>query len=169
MDNAANENYKVGVVLIDEQSTDGAKTYKETENQKKVILHAKQKPYPIWVVELNPKPGEKPNLPTHSALRDLLPEGTPVVTKTKMNAFESSNLHELLQAANITAFVVMGYETNCCIRMTATGTTGSKSTAVTSPGGTALGYIVMSCQEVLRGGEASWAEEPGVRFFERTC
>lgn len=167
MENATNENYKVGVVLIDEQSSGGSKVYPETSYQQKIIVHAKEKKYPIWVVELNPKRGEKANLPTHSALRDMLPEGTPVVTKTKLNAFESTDLHDLLQAAKITAFAVMGYNTNCCVRMTVTGTTASNSDVVTAKGGIALGYLVLSCQEVLRGGEATWFDEPGVRFFEK--
>jgi len=159
----------VGVVVIDEQSADAdtaPESAIETFAQQRVLLFASRMDYRIWLVELNPNP-MNPNLPTRTRLRAVLPIDTPIVTKQQLNAFTGTNLHNLLQAAGIGAFVIMGYHVNCCVKQTAVGGhTGPRNTGPNNPGGTQSGYLVLTCPEILRGGAAVWWNEAGVRFYE---
>ena len=164
MQKLTGEGHAIGVVVVDEQSQLGGGGFAETTAQQRLLAFANNMNYPVWLVELNPNPANA-NLPTHTKLRGLLPPGTPVVTKQSLNAFSGTNLHALLQAANIDAFVLMGYNVNCCVKHTAVGGFTNPANKMVKPGATQRGYMVLTCQAVLRGGVATWWQEPGVRFY----
>ena len=159
--------YTVGVVVVDEQGDGG---YEETYDQQAVLMFASRNGCPVWLVELNPNAGNEPNLKTRVRLRALLPPGTPVVTKTSLNAFVGTNLDHQLTAHHVSAFVIMGFAVNCCVRQTAVGGP-EKRVGPHVHGATDHGYVVMSCPQILRGGQANeggtaiWRHEPGVWFF----
>lgn len=157
----------VGVLVVDEQGDPPQNPFPETENQQKVIKTAISMSLPIWLVELNPNP-VNPNISTRTKLRALLPGNTPIITKTGWNAFDNTNLHTLLGAAAVDNILLMGFATNMCVRITATGGhTGPNNTGVFSVGATGLAYTVMTCQEILRGGAAgNWIMTPGVEFYQ---
>lgn len=162
------DGHHLGVLVIDEQT---AGPYPTTPFQQQVLGTANLLGLPVWIVELNPgvnAPAPPPNLPTQPALANLVP-GAQVVTKPHINAFASNaqpNLHGVLQAANIDMLVVMGYNTNCCVRATSVGAAdGPGPNARHRPGATQLGYTVLTADQVLRGGVATWKREQGVRFY----
>ncbi len=165
MQRLAANGHNIGVVIVDEQIEEVGPVSDITRAQQAVILFARDMNHPMWVVELNPNPAANPNTPTNSRLTRHLPPGTPVVTKPFLNAFIGTNLHALLQASNIDTFVLMGYATNCCVARTAVGGFTRPSHRVAQAGASQLGYLVLTCQQVLRGGNAAWKMEPGVRFL----
>lgn len=60
--------------------------------------------------------------------------------------------------------VFMGQKSNQCVRLTAVG--GSdKPGNPHKDGATQFGYVVMSCQQVLRGGPATRRGAPGVVLY----
>ena len=161
---------RIAVALIDEQSAprDPA-TDVVSQGQRMLIAFAVRMGYSLFVIELNPTitgPRPAPNRRTHVGVRALLPPNTPVVTKPHLNAFDRTNLHALLQAQNITVFVVAGFETNCCVKRTAVGGPDGNEGPV-KPGATQHGYTVASCSEILRGQAPVWADDAGVLFYSK--
>ena len=172
MQQLAAEGDTIGVVLIDEQSDDGGGSHPETDAQRKLLLFASRMNYPVWIVELDRSRGTRPRQPTLKTLRALLPPEVVrqdrIITKTGWNAFAGTDLQDLLQAKNVTAFAVAGYAADCCVRQTAVGGyPGSKKTeAAFQRGATQLGYLVLSCTQILRGPPATWQNERNVRFYD---
>lgn len=157
---------QVAVLIIDEQGNIPAPVL---QNQQQILALAQVLGLHIWLVELNPHvnrvhPPPPANRPTNAGL--VVP-GAHVLTKPHINAFASNalpNLHLQLQAAGITMLVVMGYHVNQCVKATSVGGP-DRAGGLHRPGATQLGYIVMSCDQILRGGQANWQLETGVRFY----
>lgn len=159
------EGHQLAVLVIDEQ---GGIPQPYLADQKQVLNTAQQLGLPVWLVELNPHINRvvppPPNRPTNAAL--VIP-GAQVLTKPNINAFASDahpNLHQQLRLAGTTMLVVMGYHVNQCVRATSVGGSGRRG-RLNRPGATQLGYIVLSCNQILRGGQATWGLESGVRFY----
>ncbi len=191
------EGCSIGFVVVDEQSSPESpkkvelsvleqkraevveKNYAEvTAAQNKLIEFATQFNYPVWFVETNTNVISKDLRPTRVDLRELAPKNICVVPKTDTNAFSSSNLFDELMNAKIDTIVLLGYEVNCCVRMTAVGgdpgpcPKGKPSGKPLQRGATTIGFLVLTCQQVLRGanqkGEAPmavWMNESNVRFY----
>jgi len=191
------EGCSIGFVVVDEQSSPASpkkvelsvleqkraevveKNYAEvTAAQNKLIEFATEFNDPVWFVETYTDVISRDLKPTRADLRDLAPKSTYVVPKTDTNAFSSSNLFDELMNAKIDTLVLLGYEVNCCMRMTAVGGDpgpcfkGKPSGKTLQRGATALGFLVLTCQQVLRGqtlqGETSmavWMNERNVRFY----
>jgi nicotinamidase-related amidase len=176
----------IGFVVVDEQSTPETPTKGElgafekneaevTAAQNKLIEFATRFNFPVWFVEIASTGGSKP---TRADLRELAPKNLCVVPKTAMNPFTSSNLFEELKNAKIDTIVLLGFQVNCCVRMTAVGgdpgpfSKGKPSGNALQQGATALGFQVLTCQQVLRGQNtdgdifsANWKNEDNVRFY----
>jgi hypothetical protein len=90
----AKNGVKIGVVIIDEQSS-GA--FKQTRDQQDVIAVAQKAGATIYFVELNPLKGKQANTPTRKALSTGLLTEPIIVTKTSLNAFASTNTLGLLR------------------------------------------------------------------------
>jgi hypothetical protein len=156
--------HQVAVLIIDEQTN---VPMPFLADQQQILVAAQNRGLQIWQVELNPhinQPNPPANRPTNPGL--AVP-GAHVLTKPHINAFASNaqpNLHAQLQAAGITMLVVMGYHVNQCVRATSVGGP-DRPNGLHRPGATQLGYIVLSCDQILRGGQATWKLETGVRFY----
>ncbi len=159
----------VGVLLIDEQDARN-RVHPETGFQRQVLVFAQRMGCPIWVVELNPSVARgplRPNLPTRAGLRAVLPPNVPVVTKPHLNAFSGTNLHGLMQTANVRGVVTMGYHSNCCVRSSSVGAYRGRGRNHFQSGMTQAGYMVMSSNLVLRGGQPTWWNERGVKIYSQ--
>jgi hypothetical protein len=153
---------KIAVIVVDEQASG---VYDETYKQRQVLAFATAHKLPIFLVELNPNPSQ-PTIPTTVHLRTLVPPGTTRLSKTGFNAFHGTELKALLDKADVDTIVLMGFATNMCVRMTAVGGyTGRNNTGEHTLGATQLGLSVMTCQDILRGGPASWSGEVGVELY----
>ncbi len=152
---------KIGVVVVDEQSD---QHYSETSDQRKCIDFAVKSNFPVWLVELNP--GTGPTVRTSIYLRGMLPPATSVITKATLNAFHKTGLRDRLNAKGIDTIILMGYASNQCVRITSVGGhLGQNNTGEYTMGALQHGFLVMTCQQILRGGPASWATQEGVEFF----
>ncbi|MCK5871080.1 MAG: isochorismatase family protein [Methyloprofundus sp.] len=76
--------------------------------------------------------------------------------KPHYNAFRETSLHPDLQELNITHLVIMGFDINYCIRATI-GVSDNSIGKNVGLGATQLGYKVMTCDQVLHGGCATWS------------
>jgi nicotinamidase-related amidase len=95
-----------------------------------------------------------------------LPHNTPIVTKHQPNAFQGTGFHSYLQQhhPDVNRLLLMGWHTEACVASTA-GTWDFF--ADLDPGATHLGYTVMSCDDVLHGGPATWADNSGQACRQR--
>jgi hypothetical protein len=191
------EGCSIGFVVVDEQSSPESpkkvelsvleqkraevveKNYAEvTAAQNKLIEFATQFNYPVWFIETYTNIVSRELRPTREDLSKLAPKSACVVPKTDSNAFSSSNLFDELMNAKIDTLVLLGYEVNCCVRLTAVGgdpgpmIKGNPSGKPLQRGATAFGFLVLTCQQVLRGqdmkGEApvaTWRGDHNVRFY----
>jgi hypothetical protein len=183
------ELFSIGFVVVDEQSSTAppkegemsGRAVKEAEvtaAQNELIKFATQHNFPVWFVETYTNVISRDLRPTRADLRELAPKNLCVVPKTDINAFSSSNLFDELWNAKIDTIVLLGYEVNCCMRMTAVGgdpgpmIKGNPSGKPLQRGAATIGFLVLTCQQVLRGltlkGETSmavWMNERNVRFY----
>lgn len=170
----------IGILVIDEQTplgnedpNDPAASLKVKpliRNQQKLLAHAQYLGCPTWCIELNAtigKANEKETTPTNIRLRGLLPADTPVITKRSYSAFEGTDLKDQLKSKFVRAVVVLGFETNFCVKFSAVG--GFPDHACKLPfqyGATQLGFPVLSCDQILNGiGPAKWWNEKSVFFY----
>ena len=133
---------KVAGMVIDEQGANHEKTKEQMIMLRKLAVWR----CPIFLVEFETGSDRRP-LPTNPELRlaacdDTLKEFSPLaiygyrrpaesnnrtqlqcrrVTKRYANALVQTDLMEKLKADNITHVVIMGQQTNCCVRATAIG------------------------------------------------
>ncbi|MEO0559746.1 MAG: isochorismatase family protein [Bacteroidota bacterium] len=160
------EGHQIAVVVIDEQ---GAAAQPQTPQQAQVLAHVAPLGLPVYFVELNPNPGAGANLPTRAPLAAAAP-GAVVITKPHINAFASNvnpNFHTTLQGQGIRMLVMMGYSSQQCVKVSAVGGYDGPphNPGIMRAGATGLGYTVLTSQLVLRGGQATWTHERGVRFY----
>ena len=154
---------KLAVLVIDEQSG----VHQEfVEAQDATLIQAVALKLPVWLIELNPGLGKgQPSTPTVGHLKVA---GARVCQKPHLNAFVKEahpNLHEELKKVGVTMLVMMGYHVNCCVKATCVGGPDRPGGKVWRPGATQLGYTVLTSGWILRGGEATWWMEKGVRFY----
>jgi hypothetical protein len=163
--------FKVGLLIIDEQQRKDpleAAASSALRAQQRVIMGAVSLEIPVFFIELNPTGDPDKTKPSRSRLRGLLPPGTTRMMKKHLNAFNDTALQSTLYANRIGALVIMGHETNCCVKATAVGGVYDTNPENRSPdGATQRGFYVLSCQQVLRDTEASWADEAMVQFYDR--
>jgi hypothetical protein len=131
----------------------------------RVLALASRLQIPMRLIELNStlrasKP--RPTYPSHLSLRVRI--NTPVLIKEQYNAFAGTALHQDLQAANIKRVVLMGRQTNCCVKQTAIGGAGDRSQTFV-PGATGHGYKVMTNLQIIAEGRPNWADSPDVEFY----
>lgn len=173
---------KVGILLIDEQhqvdqknpnlEVKIPKSMANLRYQQTLLAYAQYLGCPMWYVESDAPTvmGQpQPELPTTERLRGLLPPKTPLIKKPYYNAFEGTDLEAQMTKAKLEAVVVLGYETNFCVKFTAIGGSRSKEgkTAFVS-GAVQRGWPVLTCQKILNGlTDALWQDEEGVCFYDR--
>ena len=136
-------NGKVAGMVIDEQGANHEKTKEQMIMLRKLAVWR----CPIFLVEFETESDRLTPLPTKPELRlaacdDTLKEFSPLaiygyrrpaesnnrtqlqccrVTKRYANALVQTDLMKKLKADNITHVVIMGQQTNCCVRATAIG------------------------------------------------
>jgi hypothetical protein len=136
-------NGKVAGMVIDEQGANHEKTKEQMIMLRKLAVWR----CPIFLVEFETESDRLTPLPTKPELRlaacdDTLKEFSPLaiygyrrpaewnnrtqlqcrrVTKRYANALVQTDLMKKLEADNITHVVIMGQQTNCCVRATAIG------------------------------------------------
>ncbi|MBX3205717.1 MAG: isochorismatase family protein [Labilithrix sp.] len=176
----AGRDITVGILVIDEPVTadrqDPMAVPHHIRNMQTVLVYAGWEQHPVWLVELSPGPVHSPASRTMVRLRGMVPPSTPAVLKKRFNAFEGTNLLELLRAANVTShLVVMGHEVNCCVKQTALGGRYKASTPFEF-GAVGLHYKVLTSDHVLSingaptgpgGAKADWADHADVEYFAR--
>ena len=153
----------VGTGRLQELAEELVRRLDQTQgNEQKVLAFAARLGVPVWLVELNPAANHA-NPPatrqSHVGLRVMGPHTR--LTKAGLNGFENTNLHNQLQQAAIRMVVVMGRQTNCCVKETSVG--GAALGA--APGATGLGYTVMTCMDVITAGQPTWRNRAGVEFY----
>ena len=154
---------RLAVLVIDEQSG----VHQEfVEAQDAVLRAAVELKLPVWLIELNP--GLKQGKPSKPTVQHLKIGGARVCQKPHINAFAVNthpNLREELKRDGVSMLVVMGYNVNCCVKVTSVGGKDDSAGKLWRPGATQLGYTVLTSGWILRGGEADWWDQPGVRFY----
>ncbi|MBX3264067.1 MAG: isochorismatase family protein [Labilithrix sp.] len=170
----------VGILVIDEPVSadreDPNAVPDHIRDMQTVLVYAGWERHPVWLVELSPGPEQNPTSRTMVRLRGMLPPSTPAVLKKRFNAFEGTNLRELLRAANVTShLVVMGHEVNCCVKQTVIGGRYKPSTPFEF-GAVGLEYTVLTSDRVLSingepkgpgGVKADWADHVAVEYYAR--
>lgn len=156
---AAKTGKKLGVMVIDQV---GGADLPLLKRQCRVLNFARQQMgWPIWFVSMK-------NDPLHSMLHAAAPTAT-LYQKTRFNAFDVDELRLAVGAARVEAIVMMGHATNQCVRQSAVG--GFPDRLHKKPfteGATGHGHTVMTCTDVLSGGEAvSWCDNPKVLYYAR--
>jgi len=161
-----NAGHQLAALIIDEQTDE---VHGETAAQHQVLNIVQQYGIPVWHVEVNTQMYNDNPPPNDPTTRYLAVPGAHVLTKPLFNAFASDahpNLHNQLQAANISMLIVMGYATNMCVKATSVGGPDDRHGHRHRPGATQLGYIVLTCDQILRGGQANWKRYTGTRFYD---
>lgn len=149
---------KLGMMVIDEPTNFGQGSL--LTRQCNVLNIAAKHGWPVWFVTLN-------NIPMHAQLVAAAPTAI-TYNKPRGNAFEVDALRLAVGGSNVEAIVLMGHATNQCVKLTAIGGKWNpKSNALPTPGATSYGYTVMTCTDVLSGGEANWYDKPRVMYYER--
>ncbi len=166
----------VGAVVIDEQGPEPNDP--KFEMEKALLVWLVGHGCPAYIVEFQPNFSDGNLGPsTRRSIMDIVPRDTPVLIKDTINAFNSTNLHDLLRKRDIGYFVIMGRHTNCCVRMTSLGGAeelwplnpgGDKPVGTPTLGAVGFGYIVLSADSICREDPAIWKDHMSVMFFERT-
>ena len=164
------QGHKIGVLIIDEPEPKppvaDADVKKITRDQQTLLAFANGQGCKFWRIELSQR-GIAGEHPTSLRLRGFLPPDTPVVTKKHLNAFTETNLAGQLQTAGVTHVVVLGHETNCCVKQTAVGGP-PKPERDPVAGATQLGYTVLTSPLVLKGRDApKWTGEAKTEFYAK--
>lgn len=89
---------------------------------------------------------------TRKALKGLYKGNVYHIRKPRYNAFEQTNLSQILHNLRISYVVVMGWRANFCIPWTIGVAKGQ-----TRMGAIQLGFTVMTCNEILHEEPARWA------------
>jgi hypothetical protein len=101
-------------------------------------------------------------------LRALLPQNTPVIKKSRANAFDSTGLAGNLKTAGVKYLVLLGHAMNHCVKQTAIGGSFRKNDAFV-PGATGNNFEVMTTRSVLSGQganeEPTWVDAEHVTFY----
>lgn len=160
----------VGIVLIDEGETE--REYDETAAQRRVLALAAELGLKVLAVEIDTELAKGGETLGNNTRGEFLEKAHAVVKKPLFNAFDD-NAKPPMQATlgslglnpGACRLVIMGYNTNQCVRLTAVGGENKPGQLPLHRGATQRGYEVLTCQAVLRGGAASWAKAPHVHFF----
>lgn len=167
----------VGAVVIDEQG--GESGDPKCKMQNALLTWLVDHGCPVYIVEFQPNYHHGQLAPpTRRSIMAIVPRDTPVLIKDTNNAFNSTNLHDLLKQRDIGYFVIMGLQTDCCVRMTALGgaealwpidpSNAEQLVGTPTLGAVGFGYIVLSSDSICRDDPATWKDHLSVMFFERT-
>jgi hypothetical protein len=149
------------VLLIDEQGEKIASAY--LISYEKVLSLAKTLQLPIIFIGTITDSGRGINDSLHRAASgaDLL-----MLWKKQPNAFEDTNLDEILKIKQVQDLVVMGFRTNCCVKETSIGSRKENQPDYFVPGAVQKGYGAKTNHLIVRdNGPATWVDEPGVVFY----
>jgi nicotinamidase-related amidase len=149
---------RLAVLVIDEQGDDIPNPYLTA--QQRVLRCARLLGMPIVFIELNPNPGEKANRATSSDLRHAAAGAqSQVVTKSGFNSFVGTRLADVLEVYQATALVVLGRETNQCVKNTVIGGSESSKGDRVADGAVQKGFLVLSSDLIVRTGVAQWQKD----------
>ncbi len=135
-----------GVVVIDEPQAFTDQTL--LARQSMVLSLATKNQWPIWFITIN-------NSPLHSTLSTAAPSAV-TFSKPRGNAFEVGDFREAVRTAGVRRLVVMGHESNMCVKLTVTRGKWNPDDPEETLGAIDYGYEVWTCQAVLSGAPASW-------------
>lgn len=159
----------VGVVLIDEGDAVGE--HPETAAQRQVLALAEHLGLQVLAVEIDTALAHGGITPGNNTRGEFRRYVHHTVKKPLFNAFDDnakppmqSALNDLGLFPGTSKLVIMGYNTNQCVRLTAVGGI-NKPNEPPHRGATQRGYEVLTCQAVLRGGACSWSDALRVHFF----
>lgn len=161
---------QVGIVLIDEGELD--REHAETRAQRRVLALAAELGLPVLAVEIDTELADGGETPGNDTRGEFLAKAHAVVKKPHLNAFDD-NARPPMQATlgalglnpGACKLVIMGYATDQCVRLTAVGGENKPGERPLHRGATQRGYEVLTCQAVLRGGDASWSGALRVHFL----
>jgi nicotinamidase-related amidase len=148
-----------GVVVIDEPDSFGDPAL--LARQATVLKLATANHWPVWFITLN-------NVPLHSTLRTAAPAAV-TFTKPRGNAFEVVGFRQAVRTAGVRRLVVMGHESNMCVKLSVTGGKWNPHDPADTPtlGAIGYGYEVWTCQAVLSGAPANWKTAATLIKFHR--
>ena len=150
---------QAGVVVIDEPESFSDPAL--LSRQSTVLSLASANHWPVWFITLN-------DVPLHSKLRTAA-QGAVTFTKPRGNAFEVDAFRQAIRTAAVRRLVVMGHETNMCVKLTVMGGKWNPHDPGDTPtlGAIGYGYEVWTCQGVLSGAPASWKSAATLIKFYR--
>ena len=150
----------VAGMVIDEQGA----THERTPAQEQILNRLTNWYCPIILVEQNPPlrlhtGNEAPRATrrTNQILRGAAGTNAKRVIKGYFNAMVQTDLAEKLHAYNVEYVVIMGQQTNCCVRCTAIGAPDIDRNA--HPGLVQAGFRVLSALEIM------YSTAPGADFI----
>jgi nicotinamidase-related amidase len=129
-----------------------------TAAQQRLLMYMQVMGCHVWSIRfLQGFPGsnEGPDN-TRTALSALYNGQQNTLRKPYPNAFRETTLHDDLKKLGIERLVIMGWHANACVE----ATVGKQwyPTGTYEDGATHHGYKVMTCNQVLHGGPATWAD-----------
>ncbi len=103
----------------------------------------------------------------NSSLQSAASGANPLILwKKQPNAFENTNLDEILKAKQVKEVIVMGFRTNCCVRQTSIGSKKEDYPDYFVPGAVQKGYGVKTNKLIVRDDKpANWVDADGVVFY----
>jgi hypothetical protein len=154
---------KIAVIVVDESGCDQTR-----EAQKEVLFWANMYGHKIALVEFDNSNNAYPSITTDPKLANLAPKA-PIFTKTQANGFIDTGLEDWLKAYAPSHVIVMGMETNCCVKALVLGgwAVTSKAQAVQDKGLVGRGYIVMSMESIMHNDPPDWAAHAKVEIYPK--
>ena len=105
---------------------------------------------------------------TRTRLRAMYNGEVNFIAKPETNAFIKTDLHQQLEDHKISILVIMGFHTEACVKNTIGNEYFQKANALKYgvAGALHLGYTVMTCDQVLHGGnaQASWRKNEAIHY-----
>jgi len=167
---------QVALLVIDEEDNAAAGEVSTTPGsavpasnvtacQQRLLMYMQRMQVPIWSIrflQYYPAAYDGPDN-TRVPLRALYNGTERLLRKPHPNAFRETTLHQDLQALNVTCIVIMGWHTEACVH----ATVGSRWwDPGMDDGATHLGYTVMTCNQVLHGGAATWSNADPAHYAQ---
>jgi len=153
------------IVLIIDQQFPAPVAYQNA--QVAVLAAARNANVPVWAVLFNPSLGGDNPRATRQ-MDAALGQANQTFTKRTLAAFNADtqpNLRTALENAQIEWIVIMGTQSDQCVRLAAVGGPIDHQRKRFATGATALGYKILTCPQVQSTANVAWADQSKVTCY----